>query len=51
MILNDIFLQSGAGDKYLVISESDRTWILPVNQLKEALEFYQPLGKSERSAK
>lgn len=41
-LLNKLFTKSETGQEYIVFHHSDKTWIMPVENLEPALEMYQP---------
>lgn len=41
-LLNKIFIQDKSADEYLVFNHSDKTWIMPVENILPALDMYQP---------
>jgi hypothetical protein len=41
-LLNDIFISTNQGDKYIIFEHDDKTWVMPKTALKTALGMYQP---------
>lgn len=41
-LLNKLFAKSETGQEYIVFHHSDKTWVMPSENLEPALEMYQP---------
>lgn len=41
-LLNKLFIENETDTKYIILDHGDKTWVMPEENLKPALEMYQP---------